>query len=287
MRKIIKIVLWSILGLFLLLFLAAGTFIYKARYGINFYETTPPDLPADLIDKTVLLFSKTNGFRHGEAIAAAIPAFEQMAGANGWTLYETDNGAIFNPDQLAKFDVVVWNNTSGKVLNEGQREAFKKYLEGGGGYLGIHASGDNSHQWDWYEDEVIGARFSHHPINPQFQNATLHLKNAMPELIEGLPTTWSHDEEWYMFFNDPRENGCEVIYTFDDTKINPSGNIKFLASDKDWGMGKDHPAVWYHEVDKGRAFYSALGHQGGAFQEKEHLQLLENAVRWAGKFSKQ
>lgn len=287
MKKIIKIVLWSIIGLALLLFIAGGLFIYKARYGFNSYETDIPELPTNLTGKTVLLFSKTNGFRHGEAIEASMPAFQKMAQDNGWALYVTDEGGVFNTEQLQKFDVVIWNNTSGKVLNDEQREAFKKYLEGGGGYVGIHASGDNSHQWDWYENEVIGARFSHHPLDPQFQNADMQLDDDHPTLTNGLPNTWNHNEEWYMFFDSPRKKGCKVIYTMDDTTINPSGNMKFLASDKDWGMGKDHPTVWYHTVGQGRVFYSSLGHQGSAFQEPQHLQLLENAVRWAGDFSNQ
>ncbi|MCK5440341.1 MAG: ThuA domain-containing protein [Maribacter sp.] len=284
MKRKLKIVLFSILGLVLLLVLAAGTFIWKARYGINFYDSTPPELPANLSGKTVLLFSKTNGFRHGEAIEASIPAFEEMAKDNGWTMYATDNGAVFNHGQLQKFDVVIWNNTSGKVLDEEQREHFKDYLEQGGGYLGIHASGDNSHQWDWYEQNVIGALFSHHPISPQFQKATMHLEEGNGTMTHGLQDTWEREEEWYMFYESPRKKGFQVLYTVDETPINPSGNIPLLASDKDWGMGEDHPIVWYHPLGKGRAVYSALGHSGSAFQEPDHLQLLENAIRWVGQF---
>jgi uncharacterized protein len=284
MKRKLKIVLFSILGLVLLLVLAAGTFIWKARYGINFYESTPPELPANLSGKTVLLFSKTNGFRHGEAIEASIPAFEKMAKDNGWALYATDNGAVFNPGQLQKFDVVIWNNTSGKVLDEEQRGHFKNYLENGGGFLGIHASGDNSHQWDWYEQNVIGALFSHHPLSPQFQKATMHLEEGNGTMTHSLPATWEREEEWYMFYESPRKKGFQVLYTVDESHINPSGNVPLLASDKDWGMGEDHPIVWYNSLGQGRVVYSALGHAGSAFQEPDHLQLLENAIRWAGQF---
>ena len=284
MKKVLKITLFSVLGVFLLVALGIGGFIYKARYGFNFYDTTPPTLPHDLTREAVLIFSKTNGYRHGDAIEASLPAFRQMAQENGWSLYETDNGAVFNPDQLAQFKVVVGNNTSGKVLNESQREAFKTYLENGGGYVGIHASGDNSHQWDWYEEKVIGARFSHHPLDPQIQQASLHLdKNATAALAQELPDAWPREEEWYMFFNSPRESGSQVLYSLDETGINPSGNFGFLATDKDWGMGADHPAAWYHPVGQGRVFYSSLGHQAASFQEPAHLQMLENAIRWAGK----
>ncbi len=284
MKKILKISALTLLGVGLLAIIGAGAFIYKVRYGFNFYETTPPELPTTLGDHAVLLFSKTNGFRHGQTIEASLPAFRKMAEENGWSLFVTDNGAVFNPEQLARFAVVVWNNTSGKVLNEEQRLAFKTYLQQGGGFVGLHASGDNSHQWDWYEQQVIGAAFSHHPLDPQLQKARLSLEvsEANCSLAEGLPTRWEREEEWYMFFDNPRDNGCQVLYTVDESTINPNGNIGFLATDKDWGMGGDHPVAWYRPVDRGRAFYSALGHQAAAFQEPAHLTMLRNAIRWAG-----
>lgn len=285
MKKILKFALFSCLGIFLLLVISAGLFFYKVKFGFNTYETEAPELPSDLAGNTVLLFSKTNAFRHGEAIEASIPAFEKMAKDNGWSLFVSDNGAVFNTEQLSAFEVVIWNNTSGKVLNEEQRQAFKAYLEGGGGFVGIHAAGDNSHQWDWYQDKVIGAKFSHHTMNPQFQQATMHLESAIPLLTQGLPSSWTREEEWYMFYNNPRENDCRILYTVDESNMNPSGNLPLLASDKDWGMGDDHPIVWYRSVGQGRALYSALGHRGSAFEEPEHLQMLENAIAWAGRFA--
>ena len=284
MKRILKIILKIFSALLLALIIAMGVFIWKAKYGINFYDSTPPELPTEFSEKAVLVFSKTNGFRHGEAIETAIPIFEKMAEDNGWTLYATDNGAIFNPSQLSKFDVVVWNNTSGKTLDGEQREHFKDYLENGGGFVGIHAAGDDSHQWEWYEEKVLGTLFSHHTLNPQFQNANMHLEQGNGTLTNGLPEQWNRSEEWYMFFDNPREKGFGVLYTVDETNMNPSGNLAILASDKDWGMGEDHPIVWYHPLKKGRVLYSALGHSGAAFHEPEHKQMLENAIRWAGRF---
>ena len=285
-KRRLKIVAYSLLGVGLLAVIGAGAFVYKARYGFNFYETTPPELPTTLGDRAVLLFSKTNGYRHGEAITASQAAFRAMADKQGWSLFVTDNGAVFNPEQLAHFAVVIWNNTSGKVLNEEQRAAFRSYLERGGGYVGIHASGDNSHQWEWYERAVIGARFSHHPLDPQIQSATLWIETheATRSLARQLPTRWEREEEWYMFFDNPRDRGAQVLYTVDEATIDPSGNLGFLVTDKDWGMGEDHPVAWCRSVGQGRAFYSALGHQASAFEEPAHLAMLRNAVRWTGRW---
>lgn len=286
MKKLLKIVGLSLLGLVVLIVVGISLFIYQMGNGFDTFEEIPPQLPADLGENTVLIFSKTNGFRHGEAIKASLPVYQKLALENNWTLFETENGAVFNEEQLKQFKVVIWNNVTGKVLTEKQREAFRKYLENGGGFLGIHGAGDHSHQWDWYEDEVLRARFSHHNIATELETATLYLETdtAYSALSEKLEQTLSHQDEWYVFYNNPREKGSTVLYTVDEKTFNTSGNLGFLITDKDFGMGEDHPIVWYHELKQGRVFYSALGHHGKAFNSKNYQQILKNALLWLGRF---
>ena len=57
--------------------------IYSVYYGKHVYETTPPALPAHLNQTAILVFSKTNGYRHEEAIPAANRALEAIARAHG------------------------------------------------------------------------------------------------------------------------------------------------------------------------------------------------------------
>ena len=283
MKKWVKRILFALFGIILLLALAMGVFIYKVKHGFPIYESTPPELPTDIKDYAVLVFSKTNAFRHGEAINAALPAFRQMGERNNWTVFTTDNAAVFNADQLSNFDVVIWNNATGRNLKDEQRAAFKKYIEDGGGFVGIHGAGDASHRWEWYEKNLIAANFSHHSISPHIQEGTLN--KECPEgfpTCENYPSSWTRSDEWYVFLNNPRTNGARVIYTLDESNLSMSGNIKFMVSDKDFGMGEDHPIIWYNCVGQGKAFYSALGHTGASFSEPEYLKILEDAIRWAG-----
>jgi uncharacterized protein len=285
MKKFIKVSLITIAGLALLAIVAAGLFAWKVMYGFNFYDTNPPELP-DLGERAVLVFSKTNAFRHHEAIEASQPVFREMADELGWSQFSTENGAIFNQEQLQKFDVVVFNNVSGKALNPEQREHFRNWLEGGGGYVGIHAAGDFSHQWDWYENEVIGARFSHHTMRPQFQEGTLSIEinEQHQQITHGLPESWVREEEWYVFYNNPRDRSFTILYRLDGEEINPDGSIPLLAPNKDFGMGSDHPVAWYRELEEGRTFYTSMGHQAEAFSEEHFLTMIENAIHWTGRF---
>lgn len=286
MKKILKVLLYSFLGFILISFIGIGIFVYKVKFGLPFYDKERPTLPAEMEGFSVLLFSKTNGFPHSEAIANAIPAFEAMAKQNNWSLLTTNNAAIFNKEQLVKFDVVIWSNATGRNLTDEQREAFREYMENGGGFLGIHGTGDDSHHWDWYYETLIGAHFSHHPLDPQIQAANLNLEcdstSSYPCL--NLPSTFKRSDEWYVFYDNPRTRGYNILYTLDEQGLEMSGNIKYLVSDKDFGMGSDHPIVWYKCLPNGgRTFYSAMGHTGASFQEKVHLEILEKGIQWAGK----
>jgi hypothetical protein len=44
-------------------------------------------------------------------------------------IYQSDNAASHNAKDLARFDAIVWNNTSGDILTSEQRKAFKAWIE--------------------------------------------------------------------------------------------------------------------------------------------------------------
>jgi len=285
MKKAIKIILGIVLGIAFLLVSVLALFVYKIKYGFPVsYETEAPiiDFPAN--QSAILLFSKTTGFRHEESIEASKRIFAELAKKNSWFLYETEKGGIFNPTQLAKFSVIIFNNSTGEVINDEQKRALERYVENGGSLIGIHGAGDDSHHWDWYEANLIGAKFSHHPISHQFQKADIFLDHQADSLLASkIPPTWTHTDEWYVFFENPRQKDFQILYTIDGEKIDPNGNISFLVKDKNFGMGKDHPVAWYRQIGKGKTFYTSIGHDKTAWENAYFVQLIENAVLWGQK----
>jgi type 1 glutamine amidotransferase len=244
------------------------------------YETTPPELPAELSAPAILLFTKTNGFRHEEGIPAGVAAIEEIAGQRGWSVFHTENGAVFNTDDLSRFAVAVWHQTSGDTLDETQKQAFKAWLEAGGGFVGVHgAGGDTSYDWRWYVEDLIGAQFIGHIMGPQFQDAEVVVEDREHPATAGLPERFSHNEEWYSFDASPRSKpGFRVLASVDESTYDPT--VDFLWMNDDIAMG-DHPVVWSHCVGKGRAFFTALGHQAGAYTKQENRDMLEGAIAWA------
>ncbi len=281
MRKLLKILGWGVLALFAILavLVAMNWNIVQRVFlgGVKVYEATPPMLPTDIKRPAILVFSKTNGFRHVEAIPAANALFASMAKTNGWGYFQTENGATFSPEILARFDTVVFNNVSGDVFKPEQRAALKAFMEKGGGFVGIHgAGGDMSYAWDWYVNELIGTQFIGHPMNPQFQKATIRVESKANPATKDLPDAWERIDEWYSFSKSARKPGYSVLATLDESTYSPKGMFS-----TDLKMGKDHPIIWSHCVGKGRALYSALGHQAEAYAEPAHQSLLTGAIKWS------
>jgi type 1 glutamine amidotransferase len=191
----------------------------------------------------------------------------------------TENGAVMNKEQLAKFKVVVWNNNSGDTLTADQREAFKSWVENGGSFVGTHgAGGDPIYEvpngrtsladWKWYVDTLIGAQFV---VHSSIQPGDVHVEDPKSPLMKGIPAVFHRADEWYSFAANPRSKpGFHILLTADEKSYNPGRAT----------MGEDHPLAWWHCVDKGHAFYSALGHGGYMYTEPVIIQLYGNAMAW-------
>lgn len=274
---------WSaIAGIMLLLAMTSllGCNPWRAFFPARVYETEPPELPGDLGSPALLVFTKTNGFRHDEAIPAGLERIEEIAARRGWGIFHTENGAVFNAEQLARFSATIWHNTSGDTLNEEQKQDFKAWLESGGGFVGIHgAGGDRAYDWEWYVEELIGAQFIGHIMGPQFQEARVVVEDRDHPATARLGDAWVHEEEWYSFDRSVRGRpGFRVLMSVDESSYSPRS--KLLWMDDDLSMG-DHPVVWSHCVGRGRALFTALGHQAEAYAEPEIVALLEGAIAWA------
>lgn len=216
--------------------------------------------------RRILVFSKTAGFRH-DSIPAGKAMLQQIAQQQGWEIELTEDASAFTPVNLARFSAVVWLSTTGTVLNSNQRSAFEAYIEGGGGYVGIHAAADTEYSWPWYGN-LVAAYFHSHPHN---QTAVIHIENQQHPATRHLGSSWSHFDEWYNYQTNPREQ-VEVLMSLDETSYSP-GN----------GAMGDHPIAWYHRVGAGRAFYTGLGHTIEAYSNAKFVQHIQGALIWAGR----
>jgi type 1 glutamine amidotransferase len=285
MKKSFKITLWlltPLIGIPLLLVLVGYVGMRMDQpqmFDDEVYELEPPVLPANITEHAVLVFSKTShGFRHDESIKAANAMIERFAETHGWQVYFTENAAIFNTEQLQHFAVVVWNNSTGAALTADQRLRFRNWLEGGHGYVGLHAAGDGSHEsWEWYTKKLIGVSYNTHTLLPEHMPlATVHTEDKDHMASEHLPDKWNTKEEWYAWHESPRRYGTNILVTVDESTYTP------------WraAMGDDHPMVWARGVGLGRSFYSGFGHDPSAYEDPLLVPMMEKAIIWAGQLHK-
>ena len=232
------------------------------------FDTVRPDLPADLKRPAILLFSKANGWQHDSRTAAAALVF-RLAGKHGWAVYATENGAIFDPAQLERFDVVVLNSTTGDLFTPEQREAFKSWVLNGGRVVALHgAGGTNDQPWTWYTDTLIGGRFIGHP---PIQPATIRVEDPKNPLMRGVPRVWAWRDEWYSFDRNPRGADTHVLASVDEATYEPTEKLRM----------KDHPVIWTRCVGQGGVFFSAIGHTSEGYGDPVEMSLIDGALGWA------
>ncbi|MCF2516889.1 ThuA domain-containing protein [Dyadobacter sp. CY351] len=215
-------------------------------------------------EKRVLVFSKTAGFRHA-SIPAGRTALIKLGKEKGFAVDTTENSSVFNEKNLQKYSAVVFLNTTGDILNDKQQDAFERYIQAGGGYLGIHASTDTEYEWPWY-NKLAGAQFLSHPGNPNVQEGEAYVVNEKHESMTDFPKKWKIKDEFYDFKNfNPKVN---VLVKIDE------------KSYKDGKMGDDHPMSWYHEYDGGKAFYTNFGHEDATFVNPVFVKHLTGGLNY-------
>lgn len=238
-------------------------------------DTVAPVIPAGLRDG-VLIFSKTNGYRHVEQIPHATAVIGTLATAAHRQSFATENAAIFRPDLLRRFRVVVLASSSGDAFSPDQRAAFRQWIEAGGRVVALHAAGgDPSYAWDYYRDRIIGALFVGHPGGPeQFQAATVTILKPDHPIMRGIRLPWKPVDEWYSFDRVPAPPQSELLATIDEASYRPGAKL---------AMGRVHPIAWINRVGRGAVFYSAIGHNRGSYDDPNYRRMIANALEWAGK----
>lgn len=210
----------------------------------------------------VLVFSKTAKYRH-KCIPVGNTMLVELGQAHGFVTEVTEDANAFTDDNLKRFAVVVFHNTTGDVLDEEQEDAFERYIQAGGGFAGVHAATDTEYDWPWY-NQLVGGYFAGHP---KVQPARHDVVDGDHPSTEHFEPSFVRTDEWYNFkqYND----GVSVLLTLDESTY------------KGGKMGDFHPIAWYHHFDGGRAWYTGGGHTKAAFAEPAFRQHVLGGVFWA------
>lgn len=211
----------------------------------------------------VLVFSKTDGFRHS-SIPDGIAAIQQLGLEYNFDVDATEDATVFIFENLVQYDAIIFLSTTGDVLNADQQTAFEQYIRSGGGFAGIHSASDTEYNWPWYGD-LVGAYFDSHP---DIQTATIKVVDRIHPSTKNLPEYWERFDEWYNYRENPRGN-VHVLATLEESTYN-GGN-----------MGYDHPIAWMHDFDGGRAWYTGGGHTEESYSDPDFLDHILGGILYA------
>lgn len=218
--------------------------------------------PVALVKPRVLVFKKTSGFYH-QSISKGSVALLKMAADNNFLIDTTVDARYFVDDSLKHYAAVVFLSTTGNVLNLDQQAAFERYIQAGGGFMGIHAAADTEYDWPWY-NKLVGAYFQSHP---RTQQAVFQVVDRTHESTRFLPERWTRTDELYNYKNINPD--IKVLMTLDETTYQGGTN------------GATHPIAWYHDYDGGRAFYTGLGHTDESYADTLFLRHVLAGIRYA------
>lgn len=211
----------------------------------------------------VLVFSKTEGFRHN-SIETGVTAIQTLGEQHDFGVEATEDASVFTAENLQNYDVVIFLNTTGDVLDGAQQDAFEGFIKQGGGFVGVHAASDTEYEWPWF-GQLVGAYFDSHP---RIQKATVLVEDTTHSSTKHLPVRWQRTDEWYNYSENPRGK-VHVLASLDESTYR-GGN-----------MGEDHPIAWMHEFDGGRAWYTGGGHTKESYAEPAFLVHILGGIRYA------
>lgn len=189
---------------------------------------------------------------------------KRMAKEKGFSVTCTEDEDEFEREKLRNFDVVMFLLTTGDVLDRDHEESMEAFIRAGGGYVGVHSASDTEYEWPWYAG-LVGAYFLSHPAQ---QEADIIIEERGHPTTNYLPDKWRRFDEWY------------------DFRANPRANVKVLASidEKSYKNGRmngDHPVMWYHQYDGGRAWYTAMGHTNESYSDAHFMESLYQGILWS------
>ena len=208
----------------------------------------------------VLVYTKNGkGYVH-ENIPSAVACFEKLGKQYGFQTVVSDDPSLFTNENLKTFSVIIFSNTNNDVFDtDGQRLAFRQFIEAGGGFVGVHSVVGTERNWTWFK-MMLGGTFAWHP---KFQKYKLQVIDPDHPSVSGVPEVWEKEDECY--FQKELYPGIHTVLAHDITTLNQNESEKILANAGTFT--KYYPAAWYQKFDGGVIWITALGHHKKDYED--------------------
>jgi type 1 glutamine amidotransferase len=226
----------------------------------------------------VLVYTKNGkGYVH-ENIESAVKAIQKLGQENGFVVDASNDASVFTNENLKQYTFLLFANTNNDVFDTNeQRLAFRKYIEAGGGFVGLHSVLGTERNWTWFK-MMLGGSFAWHP---KFQSLTLKVIEPSHATATKLPTTWNKEDECY--FMKEMYPGIKVVLAHDLTSLRKDEEEKIKANSG--SFIRYYPAAWYQEFDGGTIWITTLGHDNKDYQDATYLNHIFQGMQFVASHS--
>jgi type 1 glutamine amidotransferase len=244
--------------------------------------------------KKVLFFTKSSGFQHSVItrkdgkLSLAERVLTELGKEHGFEVVASKDGRLFDPDKIGEWDAFAFETTGvltdpgphndGPPMSPDGKKAFLDAIAAGKGFMGMHCATDtfntpggpdglarfrNNDQVDPYI-RMIGGEFIIHGAQ---QVAELGVADPEFPGARAFGSTFEINDEWYAQKNLAPD--LHVVITYHTKGM------------KGWMYERpDFPQTWVRKHDKGRVFYTSMGHREDVWENPKYQGLLLGALNW-------
>ncbi|HEX8912363.1 MAG TPA: ThuA domain-containing protein [Humisphaera sp.] len=246
--------------------------------------------------RKLLFFTKSSGFEHSairrktpDELSHAEKVVTELGTKHNFDVTCTKDGTIFTPDKLAAFDAFMFY-TTGDLTERGTdkkppmtpegKQAFLDLIAQGKGFVGTHSAADTFHspgnkghgparfvqdgdKADPYV-KMLGAEFIVHGAQGKAK------MRAVDKAFPGMAPAgdgFEMAEEWYTFKNQSKD--LHVL-------LAQEPGLKGAMYER-----PAYPATWARAHEKGRVFYTSMGHREEVWLNPTFQSILLGGLAWA------
>lgn len=224
----------------------------------------------------VLVYTKNGkGYVH-DNIPNAVNCIQKLSKQHGFKMDTSSNASVMTEENLEQYTMLIFPSTNNDVFDtDAQRLAFRRYIEAGGGFVGIHSVTGTERNWKWFK-MMMGGTFSWHA---KFQKFTARVIDPSHPSMDGLPGVWEKEDEFY--FAKELYPGTKTILVNDISTLNTSDTIQKNLILKNAGTFSEfYPAAWQHDFDGGHTWFTTLGHHQKDYEDPVYVQHIFGGIRF-------
>lgn len=226
----------------------------------------------------VLVYSATAWYRHPE-IPRLNGFLARLGARHHINVSISESADDLSASNLENYDVLLFNNATnlGESVPEKTRKKIIAWFKNGGGIMAMHAGIVQNGTWP----ELIAIAGCDFDADSEYMEARFLVdpKAEGDPVVAGKRKEFNYTADW-LSFDRPVTGlpGVEVLFRLDEKSYTPVRDHPSYVDKKP--MGDDHPICWRRKMEKGRYFFTGLGHDIRSIDTDFARAHLIAAIQW-------